>query len=79
MLFRLMLASLIGGLATLATLWSQGATVALVCAPFGGSAAALVFAVAVAGFGKDEEVEEVPPPRRPAFRVPDVAPRVQRV
>lgn len=77
MVFRLMLASLVGGLATLVGLWSQGALVAFLCAPLGGSALTLIVALAAAL--RTEDGHPPPYPDR-SLRVPNVAARVpQRV
>ena len=77
MVFRLMLASLVGALATVVGLWSQGALVAFLCAPLGGSALMLFVALAVALRTEDE----CPPSYRDrSLRVPNVAARLpQRV
>jgi len=60
----IVLASFVGAPLTAALLWSHGAAIALVAAPFGASAAGLAVGLAVAAGHRPEHAPAVPRSRR---------------
>jgi hypothetical protein len=60
MIIVYLLASLMGAFATATLLWAEGWLVALLCAPLGGSALALLVAVGIAFLRTGREVPSRP-------------------